>query len=44
VLLGVPERLEFLDAPGHVADLARGDAIRGNRRVTAFFCSSSRTA
>ncbi len=35
VLLGIPERLEFVDAPGHVADLARyrarGYTMRGNR-------------
>ncbi len=35
VLLGVTERLEFVDAPGHVADLARyrarGYAMKGNR-------------
>ncbi len=35
VLLGVTERLEFVDAPGHVADLARyrarGYTMRGNR-------------
>ena len=35
VLLGVTERLEFVDAPGHVDDLkryrARGYAMRGNR-------------
>ena len=35
VLLGVTERLEFVDAPGHVEDLkryrARGYAMRGNR-------------
>ena len=35
VLLGVTERLEFVDAPGHAADLeryrARGYAMRGNR-------------
>ena len=35
VLLGVTERLEFVDAPCHVADLARyrarGYAMKGNR-------------
>jgi hypothetical protein len=35
VLLGSTERLEFVDAPGHVADLARyrarGYAMKGNR-------------
>jgi hypothetical protein len=35
VLLGVTERLEFVDAPGHVADLARyrarGYVMKGNR-------------
>ena len=35
LLLGVTERLEFVDAPGHVADLARyrarGYAMAGNR-------------
>ncbi len=35
VLLGITERLEFVDAPGHVADLARyrarGYAMKGNR-------------
>jgi hypothetical protein len=35
VLLGVTERLEFLDAPGHVEDLARyrarGYAMAGNQ-------------
>ncbi len=35
MLLGVTERLEFVDAPGHVADLARyrarGYAMTGNR-------------
>ena len=35
VLLGVTERLEFVDAPGHVEDLARyrarGYAMKGNR-------------
>ncbi|MEN6341979.1 MAG: hypothetical protein ABFC89_05410 [Methanospirillum sp.] len=35
VLLGVTERLEFVDAPGHAADLeryrSRGYAMRGNR-------------
>ena len=35
VLLGITERLEFVDAPGHVEDLgryrARGYAMRGNR-------------
>ncbi len=35
VLLGVTERLEFVDAPGHAADLARyrarGYAMQGNR-------------
>ncbi|KAF5046982.1 hypothetical protein DSECCO2_465090 [anaerobic digester metagenome] len=35
VLLGVTERLEFVDAPGHAADLARyrarGYAMKGNR-------------
>ena len=37
VLLGITERLEFVDAPGHVADLeryeARGHAMTGNRIV-----------
>ena len=37
VLLGVTGRLEFVDAPGHVADLARyrarGYAMTGNRIV-----------
>ncbi len=35
MLLGVTERLEFVDAPGHAADLARyrarGYAMKGNR-------------
>ncbi len=35
VLLGITERLEFVDAPGHAADLeryrARGYAMKGNR-------------
>ena len=35
VLLGVTERLEFVDAPGHVEDLkryrARGYTMKGNR-------------
>ncbi len=35
VLLGTTERLEFVDAPGHVADLkryrARGYAMKANR-------------
>lgn len=35
MLLGITERLEFVDAPGHVADLARyrslGYAMTGNR-------------
>ncbi|HIH03926.1 MAG TPA: hypothetical protein HA263_08800 [Methanoregulaceae archaeon] len=35
MLLGVTERLEFVDAPGHAAELeryrARGYAMRGNR-------------
>ena len=35
VLLGITERLEFVDAPGHVEDLeryrARGYAMKGNR-------------
>ena len=35
MLLGVTERLEFVDAPGHVADLARSRApgyrMAGNR-------------
>ena len=35
MLLGVTERLEFVDAPGHVEDLdryrARGYAMTGNR-------------
>ncbi len=35
VLLGITERLEFVDAPGHVEDLkryrARGYAMTGNR-------------
>ncbi|MEN6518835.1 MAG: hypothetical protein ABFC38_11780 [Methanospirillum sp.] len=39
VLLGITERLEFVDARGHVADLARyrarGYAMRGNRIAIA---------
>gem|GEM_PF-694706 len=35
MLLGITERLEFVDAPGHVEDLeryrARGYAMKGNR-------------
>ncbi|MEN6516649.1 MAG: hypothetical protein ABFC38_00475 [Methanospirillum sp.] len=35
VLLGITERLEFVDAPGHVEDLARyrapGNRMAGNR-------------
>ena len=35
MLLGITERLEFVDAPGHVADLkryqARGYRMAGNR-------------
>ena len=35
MLLGITERLEFVDAPSHVADCARyrarGYAMRGNR-------------
>ena len=35
MLLGITERLEFVDAPGHVDDLkryrARSYAMRGNR-------------
>ena len=34
MLLGITERLEFVDAPGHAADLARyrarGYAMKGN--------------
>ena len=39
VLLGITERLEFVDAPGHAADLARyrarGYAMKGNRIAIA---------
>jgi hypothetical protein len=35
VLLGITERLEFVDAPGYVEDLeryqARGNTMKGNR-------------
>lgn len=35
MLLGITERLEFVDAPGHAEDLARyrarGDGMEGNR-------------
>ncbi len=35
MLLGITERLEFVDAPAHAEDLARyrarGNAMRGNR-------------